>query len=245
MLCEAAQGVTHDSTAGISVDDIRAFTLNPDDGSEIELALPSFESCTTPTFAITLDGTFHFVIMSNDFDHAVIDPTNRKKKNKAYTWVEARNECRKKCMELVALDHPLKYDHLAQLLRGRVTTGVWTAGKRCLFDECAGIVEPVHLNGWYWATTYELLNPADEVEQGWSENPWGRFGILDMPQPDNAENFRNGSVTEACLAVKTAPMTQKAAWHDLPCNRKLGAVCEASSELSNYIIESAGLRPHN
>ncbi|KAF2364323.1 C-type lectin fold [Trinorchestia longiramus] len=226
----------------LHVQKIRAFTLDPDDGTEIMLAMPSYEKCIRRMNNALSIGDFTFWVSNNDPSQVTVDPDTNEKFNKTYTWVEARNECRKKCMDLVALDDPSKNKCLQTILKSSgISTGVWTAGKRCLFDECARVPEPVHLNGWYWVTTEANLHPADLTEPGWPENPWGDSGIMDAPQPDNAENFKDKTVIEACLAVKTSPKNLKPAWHDVACDRKLGIVCEPAPELLKFIESNHGV----
>ncbi|KAF2364325.1 C-type lectin fold [Trinorchestia longiramus] len=224
----------------LDVNQIRATTISPEDGRLIVLAMPVYEKCqdrVANAVSVNASGQVStFWISSHDNTQVVRNPVTNTTMKRTYTWVEARNHCRRKCMELVALNSPDKQRALVSLLTDLdIRDGVWTAGKRCLFHECNGIPEPVHVNGWYWASTGETLHPAGQTQNRWPENPWSNYGMLVTPQPDNDENMADESVIEACLAVQANPRTNVLGWHDVACDIKLGIVCEPAPKLVRYV----------
>ncbi|KAF2364326.1 C-type lectin fold [Trinorchestia longiramus] len=232
---------TYTSVEGpMTVGDVSASTINPDDGNEIILDMPNYEKCSQRkqgVYGVSSGNTrTSFWVSIVDPSQQVFDPDTRRAFNKTYTWIQARNKCRSKCMELVTLDAYHKNENLVNLLEYlHVNIGVWTSGKRCLADECASVPQPIHLNGWYWSTTEEKLHPADQTEDGWPQNPWSDFGVLGQSQPDNYENLADRSVIEACLAIQADPDTQKMRWNDVACDSKLGIVCEPAPKLVRYV----------
>lgn len=70
-----------------------------------------------------------------------------------------------------------------RLIKGGIRY-TWTSGRKCNFDGCdRQDLQPVIVNGWFWAGSGARLGPSDRRSLG----DWGPTGGADKPQPDNRE----------------------------------------------------------
>lgn len=68
----------------------------------------------TDNFFSIYNHTYYFSV--HDLDNLVVEGDPPKLVSQIYTWIEARNKCRKRCMELVSFDSRLEFEVVAALL---------------------------------------------------------------------------------------------------------------------------------
>lgn len=151
-------------------------------------------------------------------------------------WLDARNLCREYCMDLVTLQTQEKNNLILETIQRNDVPYIWTAGRLCDFKGCEGRndLEPKNLNGWFWSSTREKIQPTNRLPIGFSYNPWSQTGHKKIPQPDNAEYDIN-QTTESCLSVLNNVYNDGIQWHDVACYHEKPFICEDSDELLNYI----------
>jgi len=68
-----------------------------------------------------------------------------------WSWFNARNYCRKRCMDLVSFETADEYNHFKNILGGSGAQFFWTSGRLCDFDGCdRAEFFPKDINGWFW-----------------------------------------------------------------------------------------------
>jgi len=146
--------------------------------------------------------------------------------NQKWDWFNARNYCRKRCMDLVSFESKAEYDWVKSFMSG--VKYIWTSGRLCNFDGCdRPDFEPKNINGWFWSANQARLaptnsNPAQQFHD-WSQT--GGFRPP-RPQPDNRENVQQNGAEEACLAVLNNFYGDGIKWHDVACHHEKPIVCE-------------------
>ena len=81
-------------------------------------------------------------------------------KNAKWDWFNARNYCRKRCMDLVAIETQQEYDFLKSHIGG--AKYFWTSGRLCDFDGCdAPRFFPKNVNGWFWSSNQAKMSPTN------------------------------------------------------------------------------------
>merc|ERR1712228_990007 len=79
-------------------------------------------------------------------------------KNAKWGWFNARNYCRKRCMDLVSFETQQEYDWVKGFINGNVPY-FWTSGRLCDFDGCdRPDFFPKNINGWFWSCMAVLNN---------------------------------------------------------------------------------------
>ena len=74
-----------------------------------------------------------------------------------WDWFNARNYCRKRCMDLVSFETQQEYDWVKGFVDGNVPY-FWTSGRKCNFDGCdKPEFFPKLVNGWFWSANQ--VNP--------------------------------------------------------------------------------------
>ena len=98
--------------------------------------------------------------------------------NAKWDWFNARNYCRKRCMDLVSFETKEEYDWVKGFINGnlnlfkpRIIDDVlflvnvpyfWTSGRLCDFDGCdRPDFFPKNINGWFWSANQARLAPTD------------------------------------------------------------------------------------
>lgn len=73
-------------------------------------------------------------------------------RNLEVDWLDARNICRRHCMDAVSLETPQENEFIKQrLARGNVRY-IWTSGRKCNFAGCdRPDLQPPNENGWFWS----------------------------------------------------------------------------------------------
>ena len=126
-------------------------------------------------------------------------------------WLDARNICRRHCMDAVSLETlqenefvkqqmaRCKQHHIHHHIRSSnesnddqfinvLTDGVkyiWTSGRKCDFDGCdRADLQPLLVNGWFWSGSEAKIPPTDQRALG----DWSHTGGDQRPQPDNRED---------------------------------------------------------
>ena len=88
-----------------------------------------------------------------------------------WDWFNARNYCRKRCMDLVSFETQQEYDWVKGFVDGNVPY-FWTSGRKCNFDGCdKPEFFPKNINGWFWS--------ANQVKMGPTNGPQVRGNILE------------------------------------------------------------------
>merc|ERR1711874_237262 len=157
-------------------------------------------------------------------------------------WLEARNICRRHCMDLVSIETPSEHNIIASFLTERDLPYTWTSGRLCNFKGCdREDLQPINVAGWFWSGSGVRIAPTNSTPPFWQFQPWSHTGhksqffAQDIPQPDNAEEEINGS-TEACLAVFNDVYDDGVAWHDAACYHKKMFLCE---DVEEFLVESS------
>jgi len=136
-------------------------------------------------------------------------------KNAKWDWFNARNYCRKRCMDLVSFETADEYQHFKNIIGE--TKYVWTSGRLCNFDGCdQDQFFPKNINGWFWSANQARLNPTN----GRAFHDWSQTGGAGRPQPDSREG------EEACLAVLNNFYGDGIKWHDVACHHTKPIICE-------------------
>jgi len=148
-----------------------------------------------------------------------------------WDWFNARNYCRKRCMDLVSIESQDEYEWLKQRI-GNVKY-IWTSGRLCNFDGCdRPDFFPKEINGWFWSANQARLNPTN----GTAFQDWSFTGGFNPPrrQPDNREATQQGGEDEACMAVLNNFYGDGIKWHDVACHHEKPIVCEDTEGHLNF-----------
>ncbi|CAB3379341.1 Hypothetical predicted protein [Cloeon dipterum] len=158
---------------------------------------------------------------------------------KKFDWLDARNECREFCMDLVSIENEQENNMVLQFIQRYDVPYIWTSGRLCDFKGCEDRKDllPLNVFGWFWSGTRAKIQPTNRVPQGFSYNPWSQTGHKKTPQPDNAEYDIN-QTTESCLSVLNNVYNDGINWHDVACYHEKPFICEDSDELLNYIAST-------
>jgi hypothetical protein len=118
-------------------------------------------------------------------------------KDTKFGWEEARNYCRRFCMDSVSILSTDEMNLIEGVLRQDVLRYIWTGGRKCNFRGCdRRDLMPNIVNGWFWAANRTRI-PA---KQNCKFCRWSPTGAAMLPQPDNREQ-REGGQDEACIAL--------------------------------------------
>ncbi|XP_059490613.1 uncharacterized protein LOC132205534 [Neocloeon triangulifer] len=146
-------------------------------------------------------------------------------------WLDGRNYCRQRCMDLVSPDSKPENDFIkSRIVRDKVKY-IWTSGRLCDFKGCdRPDLKPLNVNGWFWTAELKKLPPTtDRINNDWSPS-----GGLGRPQPDNREAAQGGA-TENCLAILNQFYKDGVNWHDVACHHFKPWVCEENQSLLSYV----------
>ena len=81
-------------------------------------------------------------------------------RNTKWDWFNARNYCRKRCMDLVAIETQQEYEFLKSHIGG--AKYFWTSGRLCDFDGCdRPDFFPKNINGWFWSSNQAKMSPTN------------------------------------------------------------------------------------
>jgi len=140
-----------------------------------------------------------------------------------WSWFNARNYCRKRCMDLVSLDTQQEYDWIKGFMNANVPY-FWTSGRKCDFDGCdRPDLFPKNINGWFWSATQVAMPPTNSTR---SFHSWSHTGGLGVPQPDNREETQLHGESESCMAVLNNYYGDGIKWHDVACTHEKPIICE-------------------
>jgi len=144
-----------------------------------------------------------------------------KVRNTKWDWFNARNYCRKRCMDLVSFETRQEYDWVKGFIDGGVPF-FWTSGRKCNFDGCdKPEFFPKLINGWFWSANQVKMPPTNGNEF----NDWSHTGGNGVAQPDDREH-RQGGEEEACMAVLNDFYGDGIKWHDVACHHEKPIICE-------------------
>jgi len=156
-------------------------------------------------------------------------------------WLDARNLCRERCMDLISIETYHEFLLVQDIIRRHNLNSIWTSGRLCNFKGCnAKHLQPRHINGWFWSGSGKTIAATNSTPPGWPQTPWSRSGYIGqfldghpVPQPDNAEYLLNKSpvTQEACVSVNNNWYSDGITWHDTACYHKKPFVCEDSEQL--------------
>lgn len=189
---------------------------------------------------------FFFYKVTKNFDF--FQPT----RSLEVDWLDARNICRRHCMDAVSLETPQENEFIKQrIVRGNVRY-IWTSGRKCNFAGCdRPDLLPPNENGWFWSGSGAKIGPTSQRNTG----DWSYTGGYGQAQPDNREaaqvryftklihNPSNPNLTcffhqgndESCLSILNNFYNDGAKWHDVACHHLKPFVCEDSDELLNFV----------
>ncbi|CAH0404726.1 unnamed protein product [Chilo suppressalis] len=188
------------------------------------LALPDPRSCANRVRHSTYRdarGVLHSYFFS--WEHA---PT----RNLEVDWLDARNICRRHCMDAVSLETPQENEFIKQrIARGNVRF-IWTSGRKCNFAGCdRPDLQPPNVNGWFWSGSGAKIGPTTQRNTG----DWSYTGGYGQAQPDNREAAQGND--ESCLSILNNFYNDGIKWHDVACHHVKPFVCEDSDELLNFV----------
>ncbi|XP_006607393.1 L-selectin [Apis laboriosa] len=196
------------------------------------LALPDPRSCANRVRHATYRdarGVAHSYFFS--WEH---QPT----RNLEVDWLDARNICRRHCMDAVSLETPQENEFIKQrIARGNVRY-IWTSGRKCNFNGCdRPDLQPQNINGWFWSGSGAKIGPTTQRNTG----DWSHTGGYGQAQPDNREAAQGND--ESCLSILNNFYNDGIKWHDVACHHRKPFVCEDSDELLNFVLSrNPGIR---
>jgi len=148
--------------------------------------------------------------------------SSAKVRNTKWDWFNARNYCRKRCMDLVSFETQEEYDWVKGFIDGSVPY-FWTSGRKCNFGGCdKPEFFPKLINGWFWSANQVKMPPTN----GNQFHDWSQTGGAGRPQPDNREQVQQGGDEEACMAVLNNFYGDGIKWHDVACHHEKPIICE-------------------
>ncbi|KAJ8974525.1 hypothetical protein NQ317_016031 [Molorchus minor] len=82
-------------------------------------------------------------------------------------WLDARNICRRHCMDAVSLETPQENEFIKQrIARGNIRY-IWTSGRKCNFAGCdRPDLQPPNINGWFWSGSGAKIGPTTQRNTG-------------------------------------------------------------------------------
>uniref|UniRef100_A0A6A7FTG8 C-type lectin n=1 Tax=Hirondellea gigas TaxID=1518452 RepID=A0A6A7FTG8_9CRUS len=199
------------------------------------LALPELEHCQTRPKHFQFNN--HWYYFSWDVPSNIeTDPTTGQPAGIKVNWLEARNECRRQCMDAVGIETFQENNMILQFIESRNVTYIWTSGRLCDFTGCDSRedLKPIQVKGWFWSNSNQKIAPTNRTPPGWRNTPWSQKGHFGGGQPDNAE-FQINNTTESCLGVLNNIYNDGIKWHDIACYHKKPYICEDSDLLIEYI----------
>lgn len=127
-------------------------------------------------------------------------------------WLDARNYCRQRCQDTVALETPQENEYV----KGKVASGgvryIWTSGRRCDFKGCdRADLKPPIVNGWFWSGSGVRIGATNQPNTG----DWSHTGGWGIRQPDNRESPQG--FEESCLSILNNFYNDGLKWHDIAC----------------------------
>jgi len=148
--------------------------------------------------------------------------SNARVRNTKWDWFNARNYCRKRCMDLVSFETQQEYEWVKGFVDGGVPY-FWTSGRKCNFDGCdKPEFFPKNINGWFWSANQVKMGPTN----GGQFHDWSHTGGAGQRQPDNREQVQQGGEEEACMAVLNNFYGDGVKWHDVACHHEKPIICE-------------------
>lgn len=104
---------------------------------------------------------------------------------------DARNECRKRCMETISFKDQKKFDFFKSYIQKNNISFIWTSGRLCDFAGCEGRWDllPKRIKGWLWSADQTRIDDTNKIPTDWEYTPWSRTGHFKKAQPDNAGKF--------------------------------------------------------
>lgn len=146
-------------------------------------------------------------------------------RNAKWDWFNARNYCRKRCMDLVSFETAQEYNWVKGFINGNVPY-FWTSGRLCDFDGCdRPDFFPKIINGWFWSANQARLSPTNSTR---AFHDWSFTGGWNPPrrQPDNREQIQQNGDSESCMAVLNNFYGDGIKWHDVACHHEKPVICE-------------------
>jgi len=162
----------------------------------------------------------------NKVFYSWLEPSTR---NQGLDWLDARNFCRVRCMDLVSFERAGEYDQVKAAMTNQVRD-FWTSGRLCDFgDDCKRAdLLPSNINGWFWSalqTDRSGLAKMPPTNNRHPNNDWSHTGSRRAAQPDG-----DGS----CMVVKNNAFGDGIKWHDEGCFSRKAWVCEDVRDLLGF-----------
>ncbi|XP_045138402.1 uncharacterized protein LOC123520290 [Portunus trituberculatus] len=201
------------------------------------LALPEIELCDNRPKQWKFRNHYYFFSWDQDGpDFKEVNPKTGQLEGSKVDWLEARNLCRKRCMDAVGMESEEENNMIFDFIKRRNITYIWTSGRLCDFKGCdeREDLKPISVKGWFFSNTNTKMASTNASPPGWKYQPWSDKGHTGGPQPDNAE-FDINQTSESCLGVLNNLYNDGIKWHDIACYHKKPFICEDSDELLRYI----------
>lgn len=188
------------------------------------LSKPDVEKCRNRPREFNLNGQNYF-----------FSGHHPEMEGKEVSWLQARNICRKYCMDTISIETQKEFEMVKKTLEDFGIHYIWTSGKICDYQDCfkAGELNPL-INGWFWMHSNAKIPRTDKSPPGWNSNPWSATGYRKIAQPDNAEFYVNRK-NETCLGVLHNVYDDGIKFHDVACYHKKPFFCEDSEELLRLV----------
>lgn len=212
-----------------------AAAVSAQDNAARLLSLPDPKLCASRPKQWQFNNHNYFFSWDQD-KYIDVDPTTGERKGQKVDWLEARNQCRKHCMDAVSMETEAENKMIFDFLAQRNITYIWTSGRLCDFTGCdtREDLKPLNVLGWFWSNTNTKMAPTNKIPPGWSSQPWSDKGHTGGPQPDNAE-FDINQTSESCMGILNNYYKDGIKWHDIGCYHPKPFICEDSEELLNYV----------
>jgi len=191
-------------------------------------ALNVAKNLSLPNPSLCASRRSHFQLGSTGYYVSWLEKDTR---NLFLNWLDARNWCRDRCMDLISLETAQEIRRVKQLMKQNNIKYCWTSGRLCDFPGCdRSDLQPLEVNGWFWSASGGKLRPTNEKSE---LNDWSYTGRDNLPQPDNRDK-KLGSYSESCLAVLNNYYNDGIKWHDVACHHVKSFICEDSPSLLKY-----------
>lgn len=149
----------------------------------------------------------------------------------AADWLDARNICRRHCMDLVSIETADENNMIKAALAANDIPWIWTSGRLCDFDGCdqRPDLQPIETRGWFWSGSDVTLPEITSANTDWSPAGGQNPKTTKPGQPDNRED------PEACLAILNNIYNDTIKWHDINCFHAKPFICEDSDSLIGFV----------
>lgn len=90
--------------------------------------------------------------------------------NLELNWIEAREFCRARCMDVVSIESRRENEFIKQRIVNGNQKYAWTSGRKCNFIGCdRPDLTPHDIFGWFWSGSLQRMPPTtNRLDTDWS-----------------------------------------------------------------------------